>query len=128
MISLDKKHLIIVGVIAAISAVAVAYVVVGAGTRISFDDAVLMLTDEGLEVWTCKMSFDEYAAMQRDIALQYDAVQRIEKLSWRKFHDQALQTPPPTGVIFEGDGRLWFDREPFNDGDELVLIIYYCTF
>jgi len=128
LISLDKKYLVIVGVIAAISAVAVAYLVVGTGTRISFDDAVLMLTDEGFEVWTCKMSFDEYAAMQREIAQQYNAVQKIEKLNWGKFHDQALLTPPPTGVIFEGDGRLWFDREPFNEGDELVLMIYYCTF
>jgi hypothetical protein len=87
LISLDKRHLVIVGVIAAISAVAVAYVVVGAGTKTSFDDAVLMLTDEGFEVWTCKMSFDDYATMQREIAHQYDAVQKIEKLSWGKFHD-----------------------------------------
>jgi len=125
---LEKKHLVIVGIIAAVSAIAVAYVFIGAGTRISFEDAVETLIDEGFEVWTCKMSFEEYAAMQREIAQQYDAVQKIEKLSWAKFHDQALQTPPQTGVIFEEDGRMWFDREPFDNGNELVMMIFYCTF
>jgi len=130
MLGMKRDRKVILALIAIIGAIAVAYIVIGAGSRTTYYEAIEVLWSDGFDIWTCEQTFDQYVANSRQICQKYPLIDfKVQRLSWPKFHDQIFKTPPSLGFLFTENGIIWFDRPIFTpDNQKGIAILYYCKF